>query len=147
MNKILELLVRYFSFLYDDFGARFVDSLTGSMGSALVVLEKGDVRLRFINDRGKIYLEFQSTHSENGDDWFSLDVVRQLIVGGVDDDDILWGTIDGDPETDYKKAARSGDFVKAKFAEIADAFSKLHRIATEKTLHGFEEARGKRLFG
>ena len=147
MNSILKLVIRYFSFLYDELGARFVDSQVGSMDSALLVLEMRNLRLRFVNDRGPIVLHFQSVDRAATNEWFSFDVLRQLITGVVDDDGIMWGTIGGDPEVDHKKAARNAEFVKANIAEIADAFSAARYSETEKTLHDYEEARAKRLFG
>jgi hypothetical protein len=147
MKQLLEFVAEYFSFLFDELGAKLVDSDVGSIGSALVILQLGDARLRFVNDRGQILLYFQSVHRGGRDEWFSFDVVRQLITRVVDDDGIMWGRIDGDPQTDHQKALSNATFIKTHFTEIADAFSDARHVSTEETLHEYKEARGKRLFG
>ena len=147
MKLLLEFLGKYFAFLFDDLGVRFVGSEVMTLGSALVFLESGDLRLRFVNDRGQILLYFQKHHGGERDEWFSFDIVRQLITQVVDDDGIMWGRIEGNSKTDHKKAMINAEFIRTQFAAIADAFSESRHVSTENTLHEFEVARGKRLFG
>jgi hypothetical protein len=132
MNELLQFIMRHFSFLYDELGARFVDSQVHGI-NALLVFELPDVRVRFVRDRDQILMEFQHNRRPPSNEWFSFDVVQQLITGTIHDDAVM----------DRSKA----EFVKAKFAEIADAFSKARHRATEKTMHEYEEARANRLFG
>lgn len=131
MNELLTYLISYFSFLYNDLGARFVDSRVHGP-HAMLVLEIKDLRLRFVRDRGQLFLDFQSSHRPSEDDWFSYDVVRQFITNEVVDSAML----------DEKKVK----FVKEHIQEIAKAFSANNRQKTEQTLHECEKERAKRLF-
>ena len=132
MNELLNFLISHFAFLYDSFGAQFVGSqVHGS--NATLVLESADIRLRFVRDRGQLFLDFQSSHYQCKDEWFSYDVVQQLITKEVEDSALL----------DEKKA----NFIKHNFQNIAEAFSKINCHETEKTLHEYEKARATRLFG
>jgi hypothetical protein len=133
MNELLQFIIRYFSFLYDDLGARFVDSQGLTNGGGRLVLEMGELRIRFTYDRGDIWLEFQRSSHPPSDKWFSLDIVRQLLTRKIDDSPEM-----GDAEA---------EFVKANIGEISAAFSEVRHSATEKTLCEYGEARAKRLFG
>ena len=132
MNEILNFLISHFAFLYNDYGARFIDSRVQGL-NAMLVLEMGDLRLRFVRDRSQLFLDFQSSQHPKEDNWFSYDVVRQLITKEVVDSALF----------DKTKAK----FVKENIQEIAKVFSEKNKQATEKTLHKFEKARAKRLFG
>jgi len=132
MNELLSYLIAHFSFLYNDHGARFVDSQVDGPHASLV-LEMNDLRLRFVRDRSQLFLDFQSRHRPSDDDWFSFDIVRQLITNEIVDS----------AELDESKV----EFVERNLAEIANAFSELKRQETEKTLHKYEHGRAARLFG
>lgn len=132
MNELLQFIMRHFSFLYNELGARFADSQVRGP-DALLVLEVGGLRLRFVRDRDQIFLDFQHARLPRSDDWFSFDVVRQLVTGTIHDDAVM----------DDAKAG----FVQANIEEISSAFSKARHQATENTLHQYEAARAKRLFG
>lgn len=132
MNELLSYLIEHLAFLYNDYGARFVDSEVRAP-QALLVLEMTDLRLRLVNDRTQLFLDFQSTHHPDRDDWFSFDIVRQFITGEVVDS----------AELDEAKIA----FTKEHLVEIAKAFSADDYRATESTMHKFEQERGERLFG
>jgi hypothetical protein len=162
MNDLMWVINRYFAFLHRNFGARVVDERTGSMGCATVILELGDLRMAFVNDRGPISLEFQSIHHDPKEDtqatiegiqvpsvdgWFSLDVVRQLITGVVDDKGVLWGWLEGN-EAEYRgRASEISAFVRDRMGDIQSAFSNTQVLATEGKLNEYCEARARRLFG
>ena len=95
------------------------------MGNALIVLEIGDLRLRFLKDRDQVFLEFQSVFDTTSDKWFSFGMVRQLITGEVNDDDIMWGTIGGDVAMDDKKAKCNSKFVAAQLQRFRTHFPRL----------------------
>ena len=132
MNELLNFLISNFAFLYNDYDARFTDSRVQGL-NAMLVLEMSDLRLRFVRDRSQLFLDFQSNQQPQEDNWFSYDVVRQLITKEIVDSALL----------DEKKAK----FVRDNIKVIAKAFSEKNKLATEKTLHKFEKARAKRLFG
>lgn len=132
MNELLSYLIEHLAFLYTDYGARFVDSEVRGPQASLV-LEMIDLRLRIVSDRSQLFLDFQSTHHPDPDDWFSFDIVRRFITGEVVDS----------AELDEAKIA----FTKEHLVEIAKAFSAEDHRATEWIMHKFEQERAQRLFG
>ena len=132
MNDLLSYLIEHLAFLYNDYGARFVDSEIRAP-QALLVLEMSDLRLRIVSDRSQLFLDFQSTHHPDRDDWFSFDIVRRFITGEVVDS----------AELDESKIA----FTKEHLVKIAKAFSTEDYRATESIMHRFEQERAERLFG
>ena len=72
MNKLLQFIVGYFSFLYDDLGADLSILKSAAWGTAPLILEIGDLRLRFVNDRGDILLDFQHAGHTPDEKWFSV---------------------------------------------------------------------------
>ena len=132
MNELLTYLVTRLSFLYNDYGARFVDSQVQGP-HAVIVLEAGPLRLRLVRDRDQIFVDFQSAENSSEDEWFSFDVIRQLLTGEVVDS----------AQMDDDKAR----FIQDHFQEIVETFQPTRRNETERTLHEYERARAKRLFG
>lgn len=132
MSELLTYLVTRLSFLYNEYGARFVDShVRGPHAS--ITLEAGELRLRLVRDRSQIFVDFQSTENPSEDDWFSFDMIRQLLTGEVIDS----------AEMDDEKAK----FVNDHFEAIVEAFQSAKRKETEEKLHKYEHARAERLFG
>ena len=131
MNELLEYLIRHLSFLYNEQGARFVNSETHG-ADALVELELKDIRLRLVRDRGQLFLDFQSVASSSLE-WFSVDVVYQLVKKHPGDQSEL--------DDRYVK------FVHHHLAEISAAFSPANWESTERHLHQYERERAKRMFG
>jgi len=132
MSELLTYLVTRLSFLYNDYGARFVDSQVRGP-HATIVFEAGQLRLRLVRDRSQIFVDFQSVENPSDDDWFSFDMIRQLLTGEVVDS----------AEMDDSKAQFIGDHFEA----IVEAFQSTNRKETEKKLHEYEHARAERLFG
>ena len=131
MNELLKYLIRHFSFLYYDYGARFVDSQTNG-GDAFIELEMQNMRLRFVRDRDQLFLFFRST-SSHSQEWFSLDLVRQFIRQKPSNRTLL------DP--------RLVAFVRENLREILKAFSPANREATERILDQYARERAKKMFG
>jgi len=132
MNELLTYLVTRLSFLYNDYGARFVDSQV-SGPHALLVLQAGELRLRLVRDRSQLFVDFQGREKPSDDDWFSFDIIRQLLTGDIADS----------AEMDDEKV----QFIHDNFSVIVDAFSPGKREETEKKLHKYEHERAERLFG
>ncbi|MBN1852517.1 MAG: hypothetical protein JW829_07320 [Pirellulales bacterium] len=131
MNELLTYLVSRLSFLYNQYGARFVDSQVRGP-HASIVLEAYELRLRLVRDRSQIFVDFQSSENPSEDDWFSFDMIRQLLTGEIVDS----------AEMDDEKA----QFIDDHFREIVDAFIPSRRKETEGKLHEYEHARAERLF-
>ena len=133
MEEILQYLKKHCSFLYAPNQFRFVDSESSeSFGNALLVLEHEDLRLKFVKDRGQLFLDFQPTSSKRKKDWFSIDIVKQLVTGNIEPS----------AEMDGEKAK----FLKNNLDEIKRLFSPDNLEDTIKKLRDLERQRAKRLF-
>lgn len=133
MEDILRYLMKNCSFLYSPNQFRFVDSGSSeSFGNAFLVLEHDDLRLQFVKDRGQIFLDFQPKSKKNKSNWFSIDIVKQLITG----------KIEPSAEMDSEKA----EFLKTNLDKIEKLFSTANMENTIKKLRQLERERAKRLF-
>ncbi|NVM16748.1 MAG: hypothetical protein HWN80_03465 [Candidatus Lokiarchaeota archaeon] len=133
MEEILRYLMKHCSFLYSPNQFRFVDSGSSeSFGNAFLVLEHEGLRLQFVKDRGQIFLDFQPTSKNHKADWFSIDIVKQMVTG----------KIETSAEMDSKKA----EFLKTNLDKIEQLFSIANIESTIKKLRELERARAKRLF-
>jgi len=133
MEEILRYLMKHCSFLYSPNRFRFVDSGSSeSFGNAFLVLEHKEMRLQFVKDRGQIFLDFQPTSIKHKGDWFSIDIVKQLVTG----------KIEASAEMDSEKV----EFLKNNLDEIEPLFSTANMEGTIKKLKELERARAKRLF-
>ena len=132
MNELLQFMIQHYSFLWNDLGATFVDSqLRG--GDALLILEQGDLRIRFVRDRAQLFLEFQSRFRRPAEEWFSLEVLRYFLTGVASDNEVIDGA----------EAA----FLRDNIGRIGEAFSRSRHKVTEKTLHEYKKTRSQRIFG
>lgn len=132
MNELLKFIIKYCSFLYDDLGAKFIDS-SARGGDAHLVLELPDLRLRFVRDRGQIVLDFQRWSHHKKYAWFSLGLLKKLIADTPFESEVM------------NKAW--ANFLKENIAEIRTAFSRPLYMSTEKKLRELARARAKYLFG
>jgi hypothetical protein len=133
MEEILRYIMRYCPFLYAPNQFRFVDSGSSeSFGNAFLVLEHGNLRLQFIRDRGQIFLDFQPTSKKNKSEWYSIDIVKQMVKG----------KIEPSAEMDTKKV----EFLKSNLDELQQLFSRDNLEGTIKKLKDLERARAKLLF-
>jgi hypothetical protein len=133
MEEILRYLMKHCSFLYSPNQFRFVDSGSSeSFGNAFLVLEHEELRLQFVKDRDQIFLDFQPTRKKHKSEWFSIDIVKQMVTG----------EIEPSAEMDSEKAK----FLKTNLDEIEQLFSTANIEGTIKKLKELERARAKRLF-
>jgi len=87
--EILRFLAEHCGFLFGPDGFRFVDSQADSAsGNAMVVLESRSLRLRITHDRGQLLLEFQPIRGKRSD-WFSLGLLRGVLLGDRDGSEVL----------------------------------------------------------
>ena len=130
VEEILKLLMKHCSFLYSQKKFRFVDSdVSESFGNALLVLEHENLRLRFVKDRDQIFLDFKPANKKGEKYWFSIDIVKQLVTGRIEDS----------AELDSEKAV----FLKTNIDEIEQLFSTTKTEDTIKKLKDLERDRAK----
>lgn len=133
MEEILRYLMKHCSFLYSPNRFRFVDSGSSeSFGNAFLVLEHEELRLQFVKDRGQIFLDFQPTSKNHKGEWFSIDIIKQMVTGEI--------------ETSAEMDSEKAEFLKTNLDEIKLLFSTANMEATIKKLRELERARAKRLF-
>jgi hypothetical protein len=83
MKEILEVLVRWFDFLWVDGRYRITGSVvsTSSGGDGDLEVASDALRLRFVRERGHVFLDFQVPWSPDKGEWYPVDLVRRLITG------------------------------------------------------------------
>jgi len=95
-----------FAFLFKDKGFRITDD-TGvdeeSFGNWLWEAESPDFKLRCINDRGFISVEIGPSTPQN--EWFGLNTVRDLVLGGDIMQVVEYDELAGFLEQNYSKVA------------------------------------------
>ena len=133
MDEILKYIIQYCSFLYKDKEFNFIDSAVSSSfgGDAYLILSDKMLNLRFLSDRGQLFLEFQS-HSD--DCWYSIDLIRHLLRP---------------EEKKYYSLLNEENavFLKQYFFEIKDCFSDKEYNITKSKLKVIMSKRAKYLFG
>lgn len=133
MNELLKFLIAELSFIYDDYGSRFVDSRR-DRSSAFVTLETRErIRVRLTLDRGEMLLHFQPAHVDRPDRWISFGSLLELTTGDALESEVL--------TSDLCRLAKNF------FADILDALSPGKLKQSERTLHELAKARTKRAFG
>ena len=136
MAEILEFLVRYCSFLWTSGRYRIAESQIAPSfgGDAYLVISSESLRLRFVRDRGQLFLDFQEGDAVPKGDWYSIDLVRRLITGERQDTAELG--------EDYAV------FLRYSFPEIESRFANVELVSdTKRQLHDLERIRAKELFG
>ena len=135
MKDILQFLMAYCSFLYENNRFKFVDSRVASSfgGDAFLVLASDSLKIRFVRDRGQLFLDFQSLQHGKEADWFSIDVLHRLVTGEKQESAELTG--------DY------ASFLRENLEEIESRFSSDRLTDTVKELRKLEQTRAKELFG
>lgn len=81
MEEILRFLIKSCSFLFKTYHFKFTDSgVSESFGDAYLVMSSTDVNIRFVSDKGKIFMDFQSRLlKKDYKSWYSFDIVRKYI--------------------------------------------------------------------
>lgn len=127
-------LVKYCSNIYKKYGFKFIDSgVSTSFGNSFIILKNDNLMLRFISDRGQLFLDFHSNFDKNKNNWYSIDLVRQLITG----------------EKEYYSLLDeiNGRFIKNNFEQILQIFDKDVINQTIEKLNFLRKKRAKKLFG
>jgi hypothetical protein len=98
----------------------------------LVILEKENLLIRVVKDRDQIFIDFQSLSKKGKLNWFSIDIVKQMITGKI--------------EPSAEMNPRNIEFLKNNLDKIKQIFSKENTSETIKKLKKLESDRAKRLF-
>ena len=135
MTLILTFIAAHMGFLWD--GARYritgSDVTTSNGGDALLLVESAELRLRFVRDRGQLFLDFQPSFSSLEDAWFSIDLVRRLHTG--------------QREQTAEMDVGYADFVREHLLLIERQFAAADWPTTRKALQELKVKRAKELFG
>lgn len=134
MRALLEFLLAQCLFLFDGNRYRFVDSESSDSfgGNASITLTGESLRIRLVRERGQIFADFQPLGLRGKQDWFSIDVVRRLII-----DEQSWLSImDRD----------NVEFLREHLGEIEQLFLENEQKQTLATLKGIEKLRAKEIF-
>lgn len=135
MTEILQFIARFCSFLYERYDFRFVDSeVSSSFGNAALYLASPDIELRFIRDRGQLFLDFRSRHvdSRKTEAWYSFDVVRRLIT-----DEAKW---------DALMCEESASILRDRMDDILKMFASDRAEETIMKLKKLERLRANEIF-
>jgi hypothetical protein len=123
----------HFSFLFSPFQFRIIESQSSvSFGNAEVILKHEDLLLKIVKDRDQIFLDFQPSSKKGKLNWFSIDIVKQMITGKV--------------EPSAEMNPRNIEFLKNNLAKIKQLFLKENTPDNIKELKKLERKRAKRLF-
>jgi len=130
----LQFLMAYCGSLYNFYEFRFVDSFVYKSfdNDAMLILATNELKLKFSRDRSQLFLEFQSTFDKKKNNWYSFDLIRQLITG----EDEYFSLMNADNAYFFKKNVDC----------ILDLFSKNKVEATLEKLNRLEKKRSKKLF-
>lgn len=133
MEEFRQLIKKKCAFLFSANQFQIIDSSSSeSFGNAFLILERGDLRLQFIKDRDQIFLDFQPSSRKGKLNWYSIDIVKQMITGEI--------------ETSAEIISRNIEFLKNNLDKIEQLFSKTYVEDTIKKLKKLERERAKRLF-
>lgn len=135
MDQILTFLLQHCQFLFTECGCRFADSHVSKSfgGDAWLILSAKNVRLRFVSDRGQLFLDFQTVGDQGDKSWYSCDIVRQLVTG--------------EDRCPAQMDEGNAEFLKTYFARIEELFSAEKLPEVRRQLTKLEKLRSKRLFG
>jgi hypothetical protein len=136
MQVLLHHLVKYWSFLWASARYRIVDSMVSTSfgGDAFLVIASDELRLRFVRDKGQLFLEVQPPWAGKTAEWYSVDLVYRLIIGQRQES----------AELSEEYVA----FMQARLPEIESSFSSKESFkATKAKLDELKRLRAKEMFG
>lgn len=134
MNDILEFLVRCCAFLWKDARFRIVDSQVTTVmgGDAWLLVASETLELRFVRDRGQLFLDLRPAGVAEKQ-WFSIDLVWRLLLDRKRDSAEL--------DTAY------AELLAEHLDELERRFAPAQWPQTRTELKGHERKRSKDLFG
>lgn len=136
MKELLEHLVRYWSFLWAGARYRITDSMVSTQfgSNASLVVASDQLRLRFVRDRGQLFLDVQSPWATKTAEWYSVDLVYRLLT---------------DERQDSAELSEAYvDLFQTRLPEIESLFSTKDSFKTTKPkLDALKALRAKEMFG
>jgi hypothetical protein len=135
MTRILWFIASYMGFLWTGAKFKIVGSVVGTSngGDALLFVESSHLRLRFASDRTQLLLDFQPFTTSAPDEWFSIDLIRRMLLGTRELSAVL----------DESYAA----FMREHLDEIESRFSDENWAQTHSQLRALKVKRAKEMFG
>lgn len=134
MKIILTFILDHCLFLFEQHGFIFIDSSCSKSfgGDAHVTLKSGELKMRFVYDRGQLLIDFMNT-SLRKERWFSIDLIAQLLTGQIQQSAVM---------NEYYV-----QFISVNMPAIIDAFSQESIETTRRQLSEFAKVRADRMFG
>lgn len=135
MTTILSFIAVHMGFLWGDARFRITGSDVASSngGDAFVMVESEALRLRFVRDRGQLLLDFQPVLAGDASEWFSVDLIRRLVLGTPESSGVL----------DEGYAA----FLSGHISELEGRFNEEQWPRTRDELRRLKVLRSRELFG
>ena len=133
MEDFPQYVKKHFSILFSAYHFRIIETESSeSFGNALVILNHKDLLLKIVKDRDQIFLDFQPSSKKGKFNWFSIDIVKQMITGKI--------------EPSAEMNSKNIEFLKNNLDKITQIFSKESTPDTIQELKKLERERAKRLF-
>lgn len=134
MRDLLEFLLLNCPLFFEGNRYRFVDSESSDSfgGNAYITLSGESVRIRLVRERGQLFADFQPIGLRGKKGWFSIDVVRRLII-----DEQSWRSI-----MDRENA----EFLREHLLDIERLFLEDEQGQTLIKLKRLEKLRAKEIF-
>jgi len=134
LDEVLYYILKYCSDFYKKYGFKFIDSgVATSFGNAFIILKNENIELRFIIDKDQMFLDFHSNFDKKKNNWYSFDLIRQLIGG----ENKYFSILD----------ENNGIFIQENTVKIFGVFNKDTFEQTLKELDFLRRKRTKILFG
>ena len=133
MEEFTQYVKKNFSFLFSPYQFQLIESQSSeSFGNALVILKHEELLIKIVKDRDQIFLDFQPASKKGKLNWFSIDIVKQMITGKI--------------EPSAEMNPKNTEFLKNNLDKITQIFSKESTPDTIQELKKLERERAKRLF-
>ena len=135
MKNILNCIAEDFLWLFDLYNFRITNSVYNSSfgGQGMVELKNADIKICFVSDREKIYLEFSPIKGWPEGDVVTIDLLYEKITGKSIDSAML---------TDI-----SITFIKGHFSAVISLFTENDPKELLSAFNKMKMERAKRLFG
>lgn len=135
MDEILKFLLNDLSFVYKIHEFRIVNSKSSNTfgGEGYLILRSNSLEMRIVNDRGQLFLDFRHVSGKSTSDWYSIDLVNQLLTGNIRET----------AEMDGQYVSFLSEFLP----EIVSVFDPTKIENTVSNLKKLKVVRAKRIFG
>jgi hypothetical protein len=132
MNNFYEYFIKHYSYLTLEYEFEInVNEQSESFGgNALIVLKRSHLYLRFVKDRGEIYLDFSNDQLIKNKKWYSVGLVRNQILNEESFNDQM--------------TVENQIFLRERLDDIFELFSKDNELSTFKGLEKQAEMRVKK---